>query len=100
MMSYKFSNRIQMGFNDGYVERRISKNKFFLQVNTLIDWIPIEKELKKVYKRGLKARGTKAYNPLLLFKMQLISIWYNLSDVQTEAMVNDSLSAMRFVIYR
>jgi len=62
----------------------------------LIDWCPIEKELKKVYKRGLKARGTKAYNPLLLFKMQLISIWYNLSDVQTEAMVNDSLSAMRF----
>ncbi|MEM6718568.1 MAG: IS5 family transposase [Bacteroidota bacterium] len=95
-MSYKFENNIQMGFSDGYVERRISKNTFFLQMNQLIDWQPIEKELKKVYKRGLKERGTKAYNPLLLFKMQLISIWYNLSDVQTEAMVNDSLSAMRF----
>lgn len=85
-----------MGFSDGYVEGRISKNKFFLQVNQLIDWRPIEKELKKVYRSGKKERGTKAYNPLLLFKMQLISIWYNLSDVQTEAMVNDSLSAMRF----
>jgi len=95
-MIYKQENKQQMSFQDGYVERRISKNKFFLQVNTLIDWNPIEKELKKVYKRGLKSRGTKAYNPLLLFKMQLISIWYNLSDVQTEAMVNDSLSAMRF----
>ena len=28
--------------------------------------------------------------------MQLISTWYDLSDVQTEAMVDDSLSAMRF----
>jgi IS5 family transposase len=95
-MGYKFENRIQMGFSDGYVERRISKNQFFLQLNQLIDWQPIEKELKKVYKKGQKERGTKAYNPLLLFKMQLISIWYNLSDVHTEAMVNDSLSAMRF----
>ena len=85
-----------MGFSDGYVERRISKNTFFKQVNQLIDWSPLEKELKKVYKSGKKERGTKAYNPLLLFKMQLISIWYDLSDVQTEAMVNDSLSAMRF----
>ncbi len=38
-MSYKHENKIQMGFTDGYVERRISKNKFFLQINTLIDWI-------------------------------------------------------------
>lgn len=95
-MSYKFENRVQMGFSDVYVERRIAKNAFFLQVNQLIDWLPIEKELKKIYRSGKKERGTKAYNPLLLFKMQLISIWYNLSDVQTEAMVTDSLSAMRF----
>ena len=99
-MSYKFENKIQMGFSDGYEERSISKNAFFLQVDQLIDWQPIEKELKKIYKSGKKERGTKAYNPLLLFKMQLISVWYNLSDVQTEAMVNDSLSAMRFCALR
>ena len=63
-MSYKFENRIQMGFSDSYVERRISKNQFFLQLNQLIDWQPIEKELKKVYKKGQKERGTKAHNPL------------------------------------
>ena len=40
-MSYKFENRIQMGFSDSYVERRIS-NQFFLQLNQLIDK-PIEK---------------------------------------------------------
>ena len=41
-------------------------------------------------------RGAKAYSPLLLFKMHLISKWYRLSDTQTEAMVYDSISALRF----
>ena len=44
-VGHKFKNRIQIGFSDGYVERRISKNQ-------LIAWQPIEKELKKVYKSG------------------------------------------------
>ena len=85
-----------MSFVDKYVERRISKNTFFLHMSKLLDWDALEKELVKITKRGENDRGCKAYNPLLLFKMQLISVWYNLSDVQTEEMVNDSLSAMRF----
>ena len=93
---YKNPKTNQMSFTDGYVERCIAKNNFFIQVNKLIDWALVEKELKKVYERGLKERGTKAYNLHILFKMQLISIWQDLSDVLTERMLNDSLSAMRF----
>ena len=40
--------------------------------------------------------GRPSYPGLLLFKMQLLQIWYNLSDPGVEDMVNDSLSAMRF----
>ena len=94
-MRYKYENRVPMGFSDRYVECGISKHQFFLPIHQLMDWSPIEKELKKVYKRGQKERGTKTDNPLLLCKMQLC-VWYHLSDVQTEAMVTDSLSAMRF----
>ena len=65
-MTYKNKNKGQMGFSDLYVERRIAKNTFFTQVNQMIDWTSIEKELKKVYKRGLKQRGTKAYNLLII----------------------------------
>ncbi len=85
-----------MSFADYDVERRTRKAVFFKQIDTLIDWNPIEKELKKVYKSGKKERGQKAYNPLILFKMQLVSMWYSLSDVQTEEIVNDSLSTMKF----
>ena len=95
-MSYKPLNTNQMSFVSEHVKKRTRKNLFFNQINQIIDWEPIEKELKKVYKRGEKERGCKAYNPLLLFKMQLVSEWYDLSDVQTETMVNDSLSVMNF----
>ena len=61
-----------------------------------MNWSRIEKELKKNYSPGQKQRGQKAYKPILLLKMQLISIWYGFSDVQTEEMVNDSLSMMKF----
>ncbi|MXV38000.1 hypothetical protein GO491_04815 [Flavobacteriaceae bacterium Ap0902] len=95
-MGYKNKNTTQMSMAFYDVERRTAKNKFFKQIDTLIDWAPIEKELKKVYRGGKKERGQKAYNPLILFKMQLVSIWYNLSDVQTEETCNDSLSVMKF----
>ncbi|WP_147292188.1 transposase [Bergeyella zoohelcum] len=38
----------------------------------------------------------KPYDGLLLFKMRLIGMWNNLSDVKVEEHVNDSLSAMKF----
>ena len=96
MKSYKNINDPQRSFVTAYVEKHTEKNMFFSHIKDIIDWKTIDLELKKVYKKGLKERGAKAYSPLLLFKMQLISIWYDLSDVQTEAMVNDSLSAMKF----
>jgi len=96
MKSYKNINDPQRSFVAAYVEKHTERSSFFSDVKRIIDWKVIDLELKKVYKKGLKERGAKAYSPLLLFKMQLISIWYNLSDMQTEIMVNDSLSAMKF----
>lgn len=96
MKSYKNINDPQRSFLTAYVEKHSEKNHFFNDIKQVVDWNIIDNELKKVYKKGLKERGAKAYSPLLLFKMQLISIWYDLSDIQTEAMVNDSISAIKF----
>jgi len=94
--SYKNINDPQRSFVSAFVERHIEKNQFFIKLNGLINWTTIDKELKTVYTKGLTDRDAKAYAPLLLFKMMLISDWYDLSDTQTESMVNDSLSAMKF----
>jgi len=96
MKSYKNINDPQRSFVTAYVEKHSKKNHFFNEVKKLIDWKEIDRELKKVYTKGLSEKGAKAYNPLLLFRMLLISEWYDLSDAQTETMVNDSLSAMKF----
>jgi len=92
---FKFKNN-QMSFVSVYVEKRTRKNTFFKHVNLLIDWREIEKEINKVYKRGHSVSGRPAYSGLLLFKMLLIGIWYDLSDERVEESVNDTLSMMRF----
>ena len=94
--SYKNINDPQRSFVAPFVDKHSGKNEFFAQVNKSIDWDPIAKKLKKTYTKGLTERGAKAYSPLLLFKMHLISQWYQLSDTQTEAMVYDSISALKF----
>ena len=38
-------NNNQMSFVGGYVEKRTRKNTFFKQINILIDWSEIEKEI-------------------------------------------------------
>lgn len=96
MKSYKNINDPQRSFVAPFVDKHSKKNEFFSQINKHVNWEPITFKLKKIYTKGLTDRGAKAYSPLLLFKMHLISEWYQLSDTQTEAMVYDSISALRF----
>ena len=44
--------------------RRI-KRTFFSQLNTLIDWSPVEQLIKDHYKKGKSAVGKPSYNGLL-----------------------------------
>jgi len=90
-------NDIQMSFSQAYVERRTRKNTFLKQIDTIIEWKSIEKEINKVYKRGESVDGRPSYRGIVLFKMMLLQTWYNLSDPGVEEMVNDSLGCMRFV---
>jgi len=85
-----------MSFVSHHVERRTRKNIFLRQIDQIINWQPIEKEINKVYKRGHSVDGRPSYPGLLLFKMLLLQTWYRLSDPGVEDMVNDNLSAMRF----
>lgn len=86
-----------MGFFDMYMVQKTRRHHFFDQINKLIDWDKIEYELNKIYKKGQSVDGRPAYSGLLLFKMLLIEIWYDMSDVECEDFVRDSLSARLFL---
>ena len=94
-MGYKTSIP-QVSFSHPYIARHTRRHKFFKSINTIVDWEPLAEELDKIYTRGRNKAGQRAYRGILLFKMLLISIGYNLSDEQTQDMILDSLSAMDF----
>jgi IS5 family transposase len=85
-----------MSFAGLYIEKRTRKNTFLRQIDRIIDWTLIEKELDKVYKKGQSVDGRPSYRGIVLFKMLLLETWYELSDPGVEDLVNDSLGAMRF----
>lgn len=90
-------NTTQLSFSSLSVEKRRSKGTFFTQMDALIDWASIEKEIRLHYYKGFSVAGRPSYSGLLLFKMSLLQTWYGLSDYEVEERVNDSLSFMRFV---
>ncbi|MFR9542831.1 MAG: IS5 family transposase [Rikenellaceae bacterium] len=76
---------------------RVRKSEFFAQINTLIDWNPVEKLLHNYYRKGKSATRCESFPALLLFKMTLLQTWYGLSDYELEDQVNDRISFSRFV---
>jgi transposase, IS5 family len=87
----------EQGFVDYFLRIRPNKNDFLDKVEVLIDWRPIEKLLKRHYRKVESADGRPAYPPLPMFKMLLLQRWYNLSDPALEAAMYDRISFIRFV---
>ena len=85
-----------MNFSTPFMERSTRSSKFYAQINLLIDWTKIETLINRYYTKENTLKGEKPCTGLMLFKMLLIEIWNGLSDVQTEDLLNDSISAMRF----
>lgn len=84
-------------FSDYAIEHRKIKNTFFEQVNKIINWDVIDKEIGKHYIRGKSADGRPSYSGLLLFKLNLLQTWYGLSDYEVESQANDSISFTKFL---
>jgi len=86
-----------MSFSAAYVQKRTSKNTFYSQINTIIDWQTIDNEISRFYTSGKDATGKPSHSGLLLFKMLLVGYWNGgLSDRDVEEMVMENLSAMAF----
>jgi transposase, IS5 family len=88
---------VSPSFSDYAISHRKIKNVFFNQVNKIMDWHIIEKEILKYYKKGSSVDGRPSYSGLLLFKLNLLQTWYGLSDYEVEAQANDSISFNQFL---
>lgn len=86
----------QLSFGDLQLQRRKVKSEFFNQINTVIDWLPLRRLIEHVYTNGISPTGRPGYDCMVLFRMELMRVWYGLSDGEIEEQVNDRLSFSRF----
>ncbi len=73
------------------------KNQFFMQIDLLIDWKPINNIINRCYIKKHDATGRPAFDGLMVFKICLLQSWYGLSDYEAEDRINDSLSFSSFM---
>jgi len=68
------------------------------KLNAVVPWEVFRKPLAKALKRpdGVKG-GRPPFDPVLMFKIMALQALYNLGDDQTEFLINDRLSLMRFL---
>lgn len=90
-------NKIQMNFSDYAIAKRKIDMTFFDNINKIVNWVEIEKVVKKYYDKGMSVDGRPAYSGLLLFKITLLQQWFNLSDQAVEERINDSIKFTKFL---
>jgi transposase len=81
---------------DYLYEQAAPKNHFLRRLDDVVEWERFTPKLIRLC-HGRAKRGRPPYNPVVILKMLLLSYLYNLSERQTEAHVNDSLQARRFL---
>lgn len=86
-----------MSIADLLVSYRKTNMVFFDQVNKLIDFREVEKVINKHYSFKQDAVGNSSWSGLLLFKINLLGMWYGLSDEELEMNVNDRITFSKFV---
>ncbi len=83
-------------FGQFLYEQVVPKDHFLVRLKDLIPWERFSKKLVRYYKGGGEY-GPPPYEPVVLLKMLLVSYLYNLSERQTEEMVNLNLAMKYFV---
>lgn len=86
----------QLSFGDLQMQRRKVKSEFFKQINAVIDRLPLRRLIEPVYAKGISPTGRPCHDSMVLFRMELMRVWYGLSDGEIEEQVNDRLSFSRF----
>jgi len=97
MAQERFRQTGQQSFFGRWVyDRIVPKDHFLIQLDGIIPWQRFAKKLVRYY-QGKALYGPAPYNPVIILKMLLLSFLYNISERQTEDLVNFNLVAKCFV---
>jgi len=83
-------------FGNFVYERVIPPDHFMVKLKGMVDWRRYTRQLIKYYKSD-GGVGQSPYDPALLLRMLLICYLYNISERQTEVLVNENLPVKFFV---
>jgi IS5 family transposase len=86
----------QSFFGRWVYDRIVPKDHFLMRLDGIIPWQRFAKKLVRYY-QGKALYGPAPYNPVIILKMLLLSFLYNISERQTEELVNFNLVAKCFV---
>lgn len=83
----------QASFMDIDLANRRKACTWLEQIDKMINWKPMERQLKKLYPSNL---GRPSYPPITMFKALLLAQWYDLSDPALEEQLLDRRSFQDF----
>jgi len=87
-----WKNTQQISFADSLLHEHAALTELD-DIQNLIDWSEIEDPLRSIH---ANPAGEKAWPPLLMFKILLLQVWYNLSDPACEKHLARDLLFRRF----
>lgn len=97
MAQERFRQTGQQSFFGRWVyDRIVPKDHFLMRLDSIIPWQRFATKLVRYY-QGKALYGPAPYNPVIILKMLLLSFLYNISERQTEELVNFNLVAKCFV---
>jgi IS5 family transposase len=91
---FKQSNQNSF-FGNFLTEQAVEKNNFLRQLSKVVDFTFINEICSPLYPRQFA--GNRPYEPALLFKMLLLTFFYDISDREIEEQVNDRISFKWFL---
>jgi IS5 family transposase len=83
-------------FGDFVYRDAVPEDHYLRRLDDVVEWKGFTEKLTQLCRGGAK-RGRPPYDPAMILRMLLLSYLYGLSERQTEAYVNDSLSAKYFL---
>jgi IS5 family transposase len=86
--------KTQLSFAQLQVNSCIDKAHWLHNVNNILNWEPIRHKFANLHPSNT---GRPAYDPVFMFKILLLQQWFNLSDPQAEAQINDRISFKIFL---